>query len=560
MNGLSYQDFMKQVNSRLDKMSEEDLRAMVVRWASEVQPGDRYQFLCKLRILQDDKPDEHSEQNILGEIAAFKERIAKGEYCDGWGWDDALQEERNWGDESWAEEIDQFFLKSRRFLLQGNSQFAEKVYKELFEILAMGEELGHLPGDPDYNNLLTVDLEEQVVLLLRTVYLNASTERRAELLYKAIQEYGYLTKGILLRDVVNAGDTILPQWDRFLPEWISFLKKQPAWHVSKLLREAVLLQGGIAYLAEFARENPAEYPAAYIDWIGELENNGHEEAVIQIAREALANIPRDYVLRSDIAMKLVRLGEKRSDKALKLEGCKHCFSANPSMGSLLNLYCTAIECGCFEDVRHETEQRATELQRKVNKMVDENWNSELREAHVPNNVLIHVGLFDGKCEKVLAMCKDKASLGWSGGVNPKPAFIAFILSILAAEKPYSSMLSRLLTDAMEDFTLNKDKEYVEQYRQIVSVLRKSLPISKDELAYYIKWSVDETGKRVDAIVSNQHRGSYDKAANLLVAMSEGLVQSGKKHEAMVLLEKYRGKYPRHRAFQSELAKLIRNRV
>jgi len=65
--------------------------------------------------------------------------------------------------------------------------------------------------------------------------------------------------------------------------------------------------------------------------------------------------------------------------------------------------------------------------------------------------------------------------------------------------------------------------------------------------------VDETGKRIDAVASNKRRGSYGKAANLLEAMAEGLAQRGEMQEGMVLVEKYRSKYPRHRIFQSEIA-------
>lgn len=65
--------------------------------------------------------------------------------------------------------------------------------------------------------------------------------------------------------------------------------------------------------------------------------------------------------------------------------------------------------------------------------------------------------------------------------------------------------------------------------------------------------MDEVGKRVDAIVGNQHRGSYHQAAELLVAMVETLANRGEKQEGVNLIEKYRSKYPRHSAFRSEVS-------
>ena len=548
---------MEKVNDRLDEMSAEDLRELLARWASEVQPDGRYEFLARITALpvEEQDLDEQTEEELLGEIAAFAKRVADGDYCEGWGWDAEIGEERDWGDESWAEEMDELFLQARRLLFQGNSKLAETVYKKLFEILAMGEESGHLPGDPDYENLLDVELKEQVALLIRAIYLNAVPTRRPEQVFASIQKHSYLANGILLSDIVNANDTALPEWDSFLPEWIAFLQEQPARQVSELLREAISLQGGIGAIAEFARRNSQAFPAAYLNWIGELEKSGDEEAIISVAREALTAIPRDYAIRSDVAVKLVQLGEKRNDAAMQLEGYRHCFAANPGMGWLLELYSTAIAQGCFEEVRSETAQRVLELQAKQKERLHvEHWNSELRVANVSDkNVAVHVLLFGGNYAQVLALCKDQGSLGWSGGQNPKPALIAFILSILTGEKLYSPLLSRQLADVLADRFVNYKKGDIEQYRQIIAVSNKLHPIAKSEMDSYVKWCIDETGKRVDAIVSNQYRGSYGKAANLLAAMAEGLCHRGEKHEAMALLEKYRSKYSRHRSFQSELA-------
>ena len=68
------------------------------------------------------------------------------------GWDEEIREERDWGDEGWAVEMDELFLQSRRLLFQGEYSLAEEAYTKLFGILEMGQEPGHLPGNPDYSN------------------------------------------------------------------------------------------------------------------------------------------------------------------------------------------------------------------------------------------------------------------------------------------------------------------------------------------------------------------------------------------------------------------------
>jgi len=59
-------------------------------------------------------------------------------------------------------------------------------------------------------------------------------------------------------------------------------------------------------------------------------------------------------------------------------------------------------------------------------------------------------------------------------------------------------------------------------------------------------------QRVDAIVGGKHRGSYDKAALLTVACAEVLRLRGDKAAADTLVNEVRNRFPRHRAFQSEL--------
>jgi len=69
--------------------------------------------------------------------------------------------------------------------------------------------------------------------------------------------------------------------------------------------------------------------------------------------------------------------------------------------------------------------------------------------------------------------------------------------------------------------------------------------------------LDVVRRRVDAIVRNQHRGSYDKAALLLAACAELLRVLGKAQEATALLDDIRQRFPRHRTFQTELQAAVR---
>ncbi|HZK85229.1 MAG TPA: hypothetical protein VFC58_11230 [Desulfosporosinus sp.] len=81
-------------------------------------------------------------------------------------------------------------------------------------------------------------------------------------------------------------------------------------------------------------------------------------------------------------------------------------------------------------------------------------------------------------------------------------------------------------------------------------------LNRDQEEFYLKWCTDEIGRRIDAIVSNQHRGSYYNAAGLLVAMAETFANREEKQEGIDLIERYRNKYPRHTAFKSEITQAL----
>lgn len=131
-----------------------------------------------------------------------------------------------------------------------------------------------------------------------------------------------------------------------------------------------------------------------------------------------------------------------------------------------------------------------------------------------------------------------------------------MMVVLSKERIYSKILYKQWEDAIENTSYNASKEYIEKYRKVFDFIKGSIKLTKEQEEFYLKWCKDEIGRRVDAIVSNQHRGSYHKAAGLLVAMAETLANRGERQEDMDLIERYRNKYPRHTAFKSEVIKAL----
>ncbi len=135
MRSMSYKTFIKQVKSRLNVMSKADLDDMIICWAEKELPSNRPDFVDKMIVPEHRDLNASDGEALLSEIDAFTQRVKSGEYCEGWGWDDDIYEERDWGDESWADEVDDFFLETRELLLGGDYRQAKEAYKRLFEAL-----------------------------------------------------------------------------------------------------------------------------------------------------------------------------------------------------------------------------------------------------------------------------------------------------------------------------------------------------------------------------------------------------------------------------------------
>ena len=101
------------------------------------------------------------------------------------------------------------------------------------------------------------------------------------------------------------------------------------------------------------------------------------------------------------------------------------------------------------------------------------------------------------------------------------------------------------------------QEYIEKYHKVIGfIIKEYVSLTKEQEEFYLEWCKIAIGDRIDAIVSKKHRGSYRKAAGLLLAMAETLANRGEKREGMDLIEKYRKKYPRHTAFTMEVSQAL----
>lgn len=556
-NNISFREFMQKVEEHLNTYSYDMLCEIVMQWAKDTHPSKRSEFLANLvPQIPEYKNESTEDKKLLEEITELKKKVEDGDYCNGWGWDEEIHEERDWGDESWADEIDEFFSRAHKVMKTGRYRLAKEAYVLLFDILDLGEEAGHLPGNPNVEEMLSTDIGEAQASYLRSVYLSTASGERPVKLLESMQRFSYrIGDNFNLQSIINVEIDPLPDFSQFLPAWIDLLKRKKE---SYLLREAVMLSGGIPAIRELARREGKCYPSAYVDWIKALEKESDFHSMIKAAEEGLTKVPKDCTVRAKIAEGMSRAGELLNDIDIQLIGWREAFYSDPSLSSLLCFLFIAKKKNCYEKEIEMAIKRIASLLEKETRCQEVSFIKDVDAgmSSASENLLTQAYLLAGRYEDAFKLCDNREALGWSYGHNPKGLVIPFFLKLFSKKKnSYSaSNIEQLWEDVVD--TVNRydyDGQNVKgRFQQAMDRVFQSIKLSEQEESNYMKWCIKQTGQRVDAIVGSKHRKSYHKVADLIVAVAEVLANRNKKIEAADLIEKYRQKYHRHSAFKQEL--------
>jgi hypothetical protein len=82
------------------------------------------------------------------------------------------------------------------------------------------------------------------------------------------------------------------------------------------------------------------------------------------------------------------------------------------------------------------------------------------------------------------------------------------------------------------------------------------PLTQEQRGRFLSLASAVARKRIQAVVSNKHRGAYHRAAELAIACAEAYSLAEVPKEGLALLTEIREEFPRHSAFQKALNGLI----
>lgn len=558
--------FLAALEQRLKTLTKPELQKYLLDYGRSLPSGKRRDFL-EIFSPEKEKDAKGDDRTLLSDIAAFISVLEAGEYFYDWGWDDTLLEERSFGDESWADEMDSLFKRADRAYINGNKEDARQAYERLFAAFSLDEEAGYFCGPDPPQYMLSIDLSESKARYFRTVYENCKPNKRASELFsfmKGLTYYGGSEIG--LQGMIEVDPDPLPGFDVFISSWLNFLKKQKSEDSplggrdmlrDYLLREAVILSDGVKGLAALGRKEGADHPEIFFDLISILDDKGEIRECIRVAQEGVTCI-RDKWKKAELADLLACFAERTDEKSILLKARKEAWRACPTIRRLMLLFADAEK-----------------LKKDPFGIVAQEYKA-VESGELKVNGCLHaiLRILSGDYSEVIKTCKKIKPLGWSSDAdNPGNAIFPFLLimgSSLSAPpdtgilRDWLDIVDELEDDIMEKLSMDthdtfdmiqKEEDQLKLGRLLFSV-QERYPISSEMRKNFLNEAKKAAVKRIRAIVSNKYRRAYERAAYVLAGYTEALCIAGREDDAVKYVENMRAEFPRHTAFQREVDRLV----
>ena len=577
---LSLKTFWDAVEQRLAACSAEELRSVLRGMAQETSPMGRQTFLDKLTpateitavveraVAQDDLLADIDD--LASEIKDATKRAEPPEDDHDWyghGDHGGYDEEDSLGPyEEFIDPLVALFDRADAAFDYGDFRLAREAYQKLFEMLGLEDDYGRGVRLSDVDS---VDGSEAIARYLRAVYETEKPARRPTRLFEQMQRTRSWLIGshAQLNDMLEISTKPLSDYDRFVEDWIDFLRKQAGSEADAWLREAIRLSRGTAGLEELAREDGKKRPRVYLDWFTALEGEGkHREALIA-AQEALQTLPAKLSIRAAVADHLCAAAAKLKETEALRAGRWEAFLVKPTLRRLLDLWNVVSTDQERIKVMQQAAQHAQDYiahPSRRQETYSAEWREDTLEATVWINgsVLAHAYLLAGNWDAAHQLAAKEKTLGWSSSDNTQGLVVPFFLVLLSG-KPLHALPSNLATvwrralDTSVGFSDwddqdGEDNKATKRLERAFAERLADTALTDRQQKELLSWCMQVSKQRTDDIVGNQHRGSYDKAATLTAACAETLQLQGKTEEAKSFLDDARNRFPRHRAFQSEL--------
>ncbi len=555
---IALKPYLDTIQGYCSSLTKAELTGIIMRLAQDVSTAGRVAFLEKIEsclpaFQLPPAPKIGAVEQILSDIEALGESIAEriASIEDGSFWDNQDTSE-DWyddedpdyvSDEQFAE-LTSFFDAAGAMFLQDRLEEARKVYDALFGLIGTVAER----ADVFWGSV--VDIREERARFCRCVYETADGAERLDAFAAAMEidatdslnPHEFDEKYPLLQDVMDARRGDMPDLGEFLVAWKEMLARQGLdTRPAVLLLETVYRLEGFAGVSRLARKWKNRQPQGYLFWLERLQEGNDLKSVIEVSAEGLKALKKGAA-REQVAQFLIDAAQEQGDAHHLLLGKRERFFSRPSEQNLAALVGEAVK----QDVRNRELGRVIRF-----------FGSAKSDDFDKTALYIKALLMAGKLADAFALVAREKCVGWSYASSAGVVFGA-VLSVMAHHDERAVTIKAVLSNYANRVSIYSGRVTVEDLPEnaISEAILNGLKQAKhtpDQTKKYWSWALRIGKRRIDHIVSNQHRNAYQRAAQVLGCLAEAYMAMGKKNRARKIIHHfYAEKYNRFSAFRREV--------
>jgi len=555
---MALKPYLDSIAGHCDTLSNKELTNIIIGLAKDVPTSVRTEFLRKIQSYLPGHtaavvPEAGPVEQILNGIQALKENINErigsiedGTYWDdpgGWEDDEYYDDVPDYASQDQVEELESFFDDAEGLFMHDRLEDARKVYAALFDLI------NNIKKYADFSFSSDMDIRESRARYCRCVYETSDPNKRLGKFADAMEldlsapynEDQYEEEYPTMRDVIDARRADMENLESFLPAWKKLLTaKGTRTRPAVLLVETVNQLEGISGVSKLARKWKNTQPQGYLFWLGILEKQKDQKGIIRVSTEGLKALEAGR-FRERVADFMIDAAEELDDAKHMLLGKRERFFSYVSDQNLADL------------VAEATKQNARK--RELDAVIS--FFKARKSLHEEKELYVKALLMSGELSAAVSMAKNEKSVGWSCHSSAGVVF-GSVLSVLAGHSEKAGAIRTLLKGYANSVTVYSGRFSIHEagatsfYDEILKGLKQKKNI-ESRAAGSLPWAEKIGKKRIDHIVSNKHRGAYERAAQVLCCLAEAYTAMGEKSKAAKIMRKYcNEKYNRFSAFRREV--------
>lgn len=450
--------------------------------------------------------------------------------------------------------------KISRAILFANDCFQNGYYQDALDLYDCLWDLNILLEMDEYDSNLTIDdLVDDKLLIVNMTQMAEQTlyadyqvrqpDERAENMYRYFVYPAF--RDINVEKALQSGKQTLKQLDLFWNDWIFVLTEKEGEMETRLLREAALSCGGMPFLEKVAEKNYKLHPQLVLDVMDGYRQNGCYKEMEICGEHAAKQMNPQYCIRSQIIKQTILACEYQNKKYEEGAFWQEIFASDSTIKNLLLFFAA--------DPKRAKEYS---VYKRENELEEYRNNRELSWNKIDTDKYIPLRLLTGEFDEAATCCKDfKKVVGWSGSFMKKTLalFLLFLYQGETLRTATDKLIEEIRFDEEEPQTnLERQicKESEEKNEKMLWLLLKKwktqYPMDSDQMKKHLVWIRQMMDARANEILRNTYRGKYGETAMYLCAIGEVEESLGTMNAKLRIQQEYKAKFPRHRAFQSEM--------